>query len=81
MIRRNPVVGLELPSIVRKEQAALTLEELLRIEQECPDHRALILVMGLMGLRLGEARALQVQDVDLKTMQLTVRRGLTHDED
>jgi integrase len=80
LVRRNPVVGIELPAVVRKEQTALTLEQLRALEEKCPSHQALILVMGLMGLRLGEARALQVQDVDSTANQLTVRRGFTHDE-
>lgn len=81
LIRRNPVVAMELPTVVPKEQRALTIHELVALSEKCPDYKALILVMGAMGLRIGEACALQVQDVNLFKGQLTVRRGMTHGED
>jgi integrase len=80
LIRRNPVVAMELPTVVPKEQRALTIQELLRLSEMRPDYKALILVMGIMGLRIGEACALQVQDVNLFKGELTVRRGMTHGE-
>ena len=81
IIRRNPVQKIELPSVVPSEKRALTIEELIQLENECPNHRALILVMGLMGLRVGEARALQVQDVNLFKREIIVRRAMTYDKD
>jgi integrase len=81
IIRRNPVQRIELPSVVPTEKRALTVRELGLLEDACPDHRAFILVMGLMGLRIGEARALQVQDVNLFKKEVIVRRALTHDKD
>jgi len=80
LIRRNPVVAMELPTVVPKEQRALTIHELVALSEKCPDYKALILVMGAMGLRIGEACALQVQDVNLFKGELTVRRGMTHGE-
>jgi integrase len=81
LIRRNPVVAMELPTVVPKEQRALTINELVDLSEKCTDYKALILVMGAMGLRIGEACALQVQDVNLFRGELTVRRGMTHGED
>jgi integrase len=81
IIRRNPVQRIELPAVIPTEKRALTIGELTMLEDECPDHRALILVMGLMGLRIGEARALQVQDVNLFKREIVVRRAMTHDKD
>jgi integrase len=81
IIRRNPVQRIELPAVIPTEKRALTIRELRMLEDECPDHRALILVMGLMGLRIGEARALQIQDVNLFKREIVVRRAMTHDKD
>lgn len=81
LIRRNPVVEIEVPAVVPKDQKALTLEELKKLTDSCPDHRALLLVLGLMGLRISEATALQVKDVNLLKAKLTVQRSHTHGAD
>lgn len=81
LIRRNPVTGIEVPAVVPKDQKALTISELKRLVEQCPDHRALLLVLGLMGLRISEATALQVRDVDLSKRILTVRQSHTHGAD
>lgn len=80
-IRRNPVVEIEVPTIVPKDQTALTLVELKSLVDACADHRALLLVLGLMGLRISEATALQVKDVSILDSKLTVRRSHTHGAD
>lgn len=81
LIRRNPVVEIEIPTVVPKDQKALTLVELKNLTAACPDHRALILVLGLMGLRISEATALQVKDVDILEAKLSVQRSHTHGAD
>lgn len=81
LIRRNPVVEIELPVIVPKDQTALTLGELKTLVDACPDHRALLMVLGLMGLRISEATALQVRDVSIADAKLTVQRSHTHGAD
>lgn len=81
LIRRNPVVDIELPAIVPKDQTALTLGELKTLVDACPDHRALLMVLGLMGLRISEATALQVRDVSIPEAKLTVQRSHTHGAD
>ena len=81
LIRRNPIVDIELPAIVPKDQKALTIEELRTLVQLCPDHQGLILLLGLMGLRISEATALQVRDIDLLEAKLTVRQSHTHGAD
>jgi len=81
LIRRNPVVEIEIPTVVPKDQKALTLVELKNLTDACPDHRALILVLGLMGLRISEATALQVKDVDILEAKLSVQRSHTHGAD
>lgn len=81
LIRRNPVVSVELPTVIPKEQRALTVHELIALSDKCKGHEPMIIVMGVMGLRIGEACALQVQDVNLFKGEMTVRRGMTHGED
>jgi integrase len=81
LIRRNPVVDIEIPTVVPKDQKALTLVELKNLTDACPDHRALLLVLGLMGLRISEATALQVKDVDVLGAKLSVQRSHTHGAD
>ena len=81
LIRRNPVIGIEVPAVVPKDQKALTIAELKQFVEQCPDHKALLLVLGLMGLRISEATALQVRDVDLSKRILTVRQSHTHGAD
>ena len=81
LIRRNPVVDIEIPTVVPKDQKALTLVELKNLTDACPDHRALLLVLGLMGLRISEATALQVKDIDILGAKLSVQRSHTHGAD
>jgi len=81
LLRRNPVVDIEIPTVVPKDQKALTLVELKNLTDACPDHRALLLVLGLMGLRISEATALQVKDVDILGAKLSVQRSHTHGAD
>jgi integrase len=76
LIRRNPVVEIEIPTVVPKDQKALTLVELKNLTDACPDHRAMILVLGLMGLRISIATALQVKDVDIPKPVLNALKPL-----
>ncbi len=79
LIRRNPVVDIEIPLSIHKEKRALTLEELHLLVEKCSSHQAMILTMGLMGLRIGEICALKASDVDLYKRELTVRNAMTID--
>jgi integrase len=80
LIRRNPVVAIELPTVVEKEQRALTMQELISLSKECGEYEAMIIVMGIMGPRIGEVCALQVRDISLLRWEMTIRRGMTHGE-
>lgn len=55
-------------------QLAAFLKALSRV---APEHALLLRLMALTGLRLGEALALQWEDVDLEGRKLLVRRGVT----
>jgi integrase len=79
LLGRNPVGKIELPRVMHKEQKALSLEQLISLSEEIGDFKSLILVLGLMGLRIGEARALKIEDVDFERSMIHVRRSFTID--
>ncbi len=57
------------------EQRFATMTELAVLAEAVPDrYRAMVLVAGLCGLRLGELSALRWEDVDLAAATITVRR-------
>lgn len=60
---------------VEREPEVLTLAELLALADAMPaQHRALVLLCGLAGLRFGEAVALRRRDVDLDAGTVAVTR-------
>lgn len=62
------------------EQEILTFGELQRLYEAMPEHhRALVLLSGLGGLRLGEALALRRRDIDLSRATVTVRGSIIED--
>jgi integrase len=77
LIRRNPVTGIELPVVVRSDKRALSTNELRSLVEQCPSHKAMILVLGLMGLRISELRALRVASINLESMEMHINRAMT----
>lgn len=64
----------------RHAPRSLSVAELKAVADEVPEgQRVLILLMGLVGLRLGEARELRRKDVDLSSAQLHIRRAVSAD--
>ena len=62
------------------EQEILTFGELQRLYEAMPEHhRALVLLSGLGGLRLGEALALRLRDIDLSRGTVSVRGSIIED--
>jgi integrase len=59
------------------EQRYLTHEQLHRVAVASGRLRTLVLVLGYCGLRLGEATALRVGDVDIAARRIWVRRSVT----
>ncbi len=65
-IPRNPVSGVEVEKVELREPRFLTQEEVRRIVAEVPDtYRALVVFLAFTGLRIGEASALRVKNLDL----------------
>jgi len=74
----NPVEDLELPTKVEVEQRYLTHEQLHRLAVASGRFRTLVLVLGYCGVRLGEASALRVADVDAEARRIDVKRSATY---
>lgn len=65
-VPRNPVSGVKVEKVEPREPRFLTQEEVRRIAGEVPDpYRALVLFLAFTGLRIGEASALRVKNLDL----------------
>jgi integrase len=61
----------------RRERRYLTDEELARLGAELPDRYAMLVRLGRVGLRPGEALALRVGRFDPKRRTLTIDTSLT----
>jgi len=71
----NPVTGVKTPKEKRREARWLTPDELEKLAVECQGYEVLVRVLGTTGLRIGEACALNVGDVDKKRGRLRVRES------
>lgn len=78
-ITRNPCSGIKLPKIVTSDKRGLTREELTALADECGTHGPIILFLGTTGLRIGEALAVRVGDLDPVNSSVTVKRSWTKD--
>ena len=66
-LRRNPAHGVKVETSRRREVRFLTEQEVARIADEVPKrYRALVWTLAISGLRIGEASALRVGNLDLK---------------
>jgi integrase len=64
-LTRNPADGIEMPGTQGREPRFLSEEEVSRIASEAPPrYRALIWTLAVAGLRIGEATALRVKNLN-----------------
>jgi integrase len=89
LIADNPARGLELPRKKRRQHTYLTAAQLFAISDACTSgeghhagkddyqHSVLILVLGIVGLRWGEAIGLRIRDIDFKRHRLNVNVSAT----
>jgi integrase len=76
LIARNPASGVKAPRAPREEMRFLTPGEIHAVANEVPArYRALVLLLGFCGPRIGEATALTVADVDLLRAEIRIRRA------
>jgi len=78
-ISRNPCAGVKLPKIVTVDKRGLTKDELVALANECGQYGPVILFLGSTGLRIGEALALRVGDIDNAKSTVNVERSWTKD--
>jgi integrase len=64
MLAANPARGVRLPRRSRRPNVYLTADQLRRLAIESGRYRSLVLLLGTVGLRWGEAAALRVSDVN-----------------
>lgn len=75
LIPSNPARGVRLPKRTKKRNVYLTAAQLHRLADESGRYRSLILLLGTVGLRWGEASALRVSDVDFLRRRITLHQN------
>lgn len=78
VIIRNPLVGVPVPKVTKREITPLEPEQCERLFAKSEPHRLgdVIILATMTGLRKGEIFALQWGDVNLRERVLTVRKNL-----
>lgn len=81
LIRKSPVIDIELPRHVKEEKRALTKEEkaAVRAAELTQRERAYISVLLGTGMRPAEAMALTWADVDFKAQVIKINKSLSFD--
>lgn len=78
LITDNPAEDLTLPKLVKKTMTIATPEALTALSNEVPDRcKALVLLLGYAGLRIGEALALEPRDIS--SQYVHVNKTMTRD--
>jgi integrase len=89
LIARNPARGIALPRKQRRDHIYLSAEQLYKFAGCCIskphrkpvsadyEHSTLILLLGIVGLRWGEAVGLRIGDVDFDSHRINVKRSAT----
>lgn len=80
LISRNPARGVRLPRPERREAAYFEPAVVNDIAEAMGEYRLLILVLGRLGPRFGEAAALRRRSVDLLRRRLRIERSITEVE-
>jgi integrase len=72
-VSRNPVQGVRVERARQREARFLDVDEIGRIGVEVPDrYRVLVYALGFSGIRIGEAAALRMRSLDLRTGTIRV---------
>lgn len=79
-LKANPCRKVWLPSRKKAPKTALTKPQLQVLAEECSDYKDLVLFLGLTGLRIGEALALNCDDIDLERNLVSVNKSLSMSE-
>jgi integrase len=71
----NPARGVKLPRRARRQNVYLTPVQLHALADESGRYRSLVLLLGVGGLRWGEAAALRVSDIDFLRRRIELHRN------
>jgi integrase len=75
MLASNPAGGVRLPPRAPRRHVYLTADQLGNLANESGRYRSLVLLLGVGGLRWGEAAALRVCDVDFLRRRVNLSRN------
>jgi integrase len=75
MLAANPAAGVKLPARTKQRHVYLTAAQLGALADQCGRYRSLVLLLGIGGLRWGEAAALTVADVDYLRRRVHLHRN------
>jgi integrase len=75
LLASNPARGVKLPRRARRKNVYLSVEQLHRLADESGRYRGLVLLLGVGGLRWGEAAALRVADIDFLRRRVHLHRN------
>jgi integrase len=76
MLAANPARGVKLPRQAPPRNTYLTATQLDMLASEAGPYRSLVLLLGVSGLRWGEAIALRVCDVDFLRRRIELHRNV-----
>lgn len=75
MLTSNPARGVKLPKRAPRRNIYLTAEQLDELATGAGRYRSLVLLLGVGGLRWGEAAALRVSDIDFLRRRVALHRN------
>jgi integrase len=75
LLSRNPARGIKLPKRAPQRHVYLSADQLDALATETGRYRSLVLLLGIGGLRWGEAAALRVSDVDFLRRKIHLHRN------
>jgi integrase len=79
LLNSNPIQRVPKPKVERIEKPALSPGQVKDIADNMPENlKALLVLLYLTGLRIGEALALKWSDVDFEQSKLYIRRSVWH---
>jgi len=75
LLASNPARGVKLPKRPPRRNAYLTASQLNMLADQSGRYRSLVLLLGVGGLRWGEAAALRISDVDFLRRRIELHRN------
>jgi integrase len=77
LLSTNPAKRVKAPRWIKQEKPSLTASQVRSVIAAAPlEHRGLLTVTAMTGLRIGEVLGLKWRDIDLDGATLTVRRSM-----